>query len=37
MMSDKEKVVDFDDLPEEAQAELSNGKEEGEEECHTQA
>lgn len=36
MMSDKEKVVDFDDLPEEAQTELSNGKEEGEEECHTQ-
>ena len=37
MMSDKEKVLDFDDLPEEAKKELSNGKEEGEEECHTQA
>ena len=29
-MSDEEKVVDFDDLPEEAKKELSNGKEEGE-------
>lgn len=28
-MNDKEKVVDFDDLPEEAKEELSNGKEEG--------
>lgn len=36
-MSDKEKVVDYDDLSEEAQTELSNGKEDGEEECHTQA
>lgn len=36
MMSDKEKVVDYDDLPEEAKAELSNGKEEGEDECLTQ-
>lgn len=34
----EEKNVKFEDLPEEAQAELSNGKEEGEEEeCHTQA
>lgn len=37
MMSDKEKVLDFDDLPEEAKKELSNGKEEGENECLTQA
>lgn len=37
MMSDKEKEVKFEDLPEEAQTELSNGKEYGEEECHTQA
>lgn len=29
MMSDKEKVVDYDDLPEEAKEELSNGKEQG--------
>lgn len=36
-MSDKEKEVKFEDLPEEAQTELSNGKEEGGEECHTQA
>ena len=36
-MSDKEKEVKFEDLPEEAQTELSKGKEEGEEECHTQA
>lgn len=36
-MSDKEKEVKFEDLPEEAQTELSNGKEGGEEECHTQA
>lgn len=35
-MSDKEKVVDYDGLPEEAKAELSNGKEEGEDECLTQ-
>lgn len=28
-MSDKEKVVDYDDLLEEAKEELSNGKEEG--------
>lgn len=35
-MSDKEKEVKFEDLPEEAKKELSNGKEEGEE-CHTQA
>lgn len=35
-MSDKEKVVDYDDLPEEAKAELLNGKEEGEDECLTQ-
>lgn len=33
----EEKEVKFVDLPEEAQAELSNGKEEGEDECHTQA
>lgn len=37
MMSDKEKEAKFEDLPEEAQTELSNGKEDGEEECHTQA
>jgi hypothetical protein len=36
-MSDKEKEVKFEDLPEEAKEELSNGKEEGEDECHTQA
>lgn len=36
-MSDKEKKVKFEDLPEEAQTELSNGKEDGEEECHTRA
>ena len=29
-MNDEEKVVDFDNLPEEAKEELSNGKEEGE-------
>lgn len=28
-MNDKEKVVDYGDLPEEAKEELSNGKEEG--------
>lgn len=28
-MSDKEKEVKFEDLPEEAKEELSNGKEEG--------
>lgn len=33
----EEKEVKFEDLPEEAQAELSSGKEEGEDECHTQA
>lgn len=27
----------FEELSEEAQSELSNGKEEGEEECHIQA
>ena len=31
------KEVKFEDLSEEAQSELSNGKEEGEEECHIQA
>lgn len=36
-MSDKEKEVKFEDLPEEAKAELSNGKEEGEDECLTQS
>ncbi len=36
MMSDKEKVLDFDDLSEEAKKELSNGKEEGEDECLSQ-
>lgn len=35
-MSDKEKVLDFDGLSEEAKKELSNGKEEGEDECLTQ-
>lgn len=29
-MNDEDKVVDFDNLPEEAKKELSNGKEEGE-------
>lgn len=33
----EEKEVKFEELSEEAQAELSNGKEEGEEECLTQA
>ena len=33
----EEKEVKFEDLPEESQSELSNGKEEGEDECHTQA
>ena len=33
----EEKEVKFEDLPEEAQSELSNGKEEGDDECHTQA
>lgn len=28
-MNDEEKVVDFDDLPKEAQEELANGLEEG--------
>ena len=32
----EEKEVKFEDLSEEAQSELSNGKEEGEE-CHIQA
>lgn len=33
-MNDEEKVVDFDDLPKEAQEELANGLEEGvDEEC----
>lgn len=30
----EEKEVKFEELSEEAQEELSNGKEEGEEECH---
>ena len=30
-MNDEEKEVKFEELPEEAQSELSNGKEEGEE------
>lgn len=33
----EEKEVKFEDLSEEAQSELSNRKEEGEEECHIQA
>lgn len=33
----EEKEVKFEELSEEAQEELSNGKEEGEDECHTQA
>lgn len=33
----EEKEVKFEKLSEEAQSELSNGKEEGEEECHIQA
>lgn len=33
----EEKEVKFEDLSEEAQSELSNVKEEGEEECHIQA
>ena len=33
----EEKEVNFDELSEEAHSELSNGKEEGEEECHIQA
>lgn len=33
----EEKEVKFEELSEEAQKELSNGKEEGEDECHTQA
>lgn len=34
----EEKEVKFEELSEEAQTELSNGKEDGEEEeCHTQA
>ena len=33
----EEKEVKFEDLSEEAQSELSNGKEEGEEECHIQS
>lgn len=33
----EEKEVKFEDLSEEAQSELSNEKEEGEEECHIQA
>lgn len=32
----EEKEVKFEDLSEEAQTELSNGKEEGEDECLTQ-
>lgn len=32
----EEKEVNFEELSE-AQSELSNGKEEGEDECHTQA
>ena len=37
-MPDKEKVVDDDDLSEEAKEELSNGKEEGVDlVCHIQA
>lgn len=33
----EEKEVKFEELSEEAQSELSNGKEEGGDECHTQA
>lgn len=33
----EEKEVKFEELSEEAQSELSNGKEEGEDEFHTQA
>lgn len=33
----EEKEVKFEELSEEAQSELSKGKEEGEDECHTQA
>ena len=33
----EEKEVKFEELSEEAQTELSNGKEECEDECHTQA
>ena len=34
-MNDEEKVVDYENLSEEAKEELSNGKEEGvDEECH---
>lgn len=33
----EEKEVKFEELSEEAQSELSNGKEEGEEECYIQA
>lgn len=33
----EEKEVKFEELSEEAQLELSYGKEEGEDECHTQA
>lgn len=32
----EEKEVKFEELSEEAQLELSNGKEEGEDECHIQ-
>ena len=33
----EENEIKFEDLPKETQEELSNGKEEGEDECHTQA
>lgn len=33
----EENEIKFEDLPKETQEELSNGKEEGEEECHIQA
>lgn len=33
----EEKDIKFEELSVEAQTELSNGKEEGEEECHIQA
>ena len=33
----EEKEVKVEELSEEAQTELNNGKEEGEEECHIQA
>lgn len=33
----EEKEVKFEELSKEAQSELSNGKEEGEDACHTQA